>query len=352
MNVDLKDPDLYLDAVPYALFAKLRAEASLHWNPERDGAGFWSVLRYDDITAISKDPATFSSAVANGGVRIFNENERGAGDLGSPDIGIPFISTDPPQHRWYRAAVLPGLKLARVRDMSERLNARIAVLLDAVEELDGEFDFIERIAAPFPLMTLAELFGVPVTDIDKLYAWSNVIIAEDDPTLRVSPAQMAATMGEMLSYASFAFDDRRRDPKDDLLSMVAHTRLDGQPITRADFIGTFLLLLVGGNETTRNSIAHGMIAFTENPAQWDKLRANRALMPSAVREIVRYASPVLHMRRTADRLLGDSYIWSILGAGRHQFNLVTMGAIMGGNVRVGLEDNIFLGRGELAKSNA
>ncbi|MGH8598756.1 MAG: cytochrome P450, partial [Gammaproteobacteria bacterium] len=93
-SVDLKNPDLYVDAVPYALFAELRRSAPLHWNLENDGAGFWSVLRYDDIVAISKDPVTFSSSHANGGHRIFNENERGVGDLGTSAIGIPFISTD------------------------------------------------------------------------------------------------------------------------------------------------------------------------------------------------------------------------------------------------------------------
>jgi linalool 8-monooxygenase len=300
-RADLKDPDLYLNGVPYALFAELRKAAPLHWNPESDGAGFWSVLGYEDITAISKDPKTFSSAYANGGHRIFNENERGVGDLGSSAIGVPFISTDPPLHRAYRSTVLPGLKLTRVREMTERLKARIAGLLDKVMDLSGEFDFIEHLAAPFPLLTLAELFGVPASDIDKLYAWSNALVGEDDPTLRISPAQMAETLGEMLGYASYLFDLRRAAPQDDILSLLANGTLAGEPISRADFLGTFILLLVGGNETTRNSIAHGMVAFTENPDQWRLLGQQPALMPLAVREILRYASPVFHMRRTAMR---------------------------------------------------
>ncbi len=298
-SVDLKDPDLYLHGVPYATFAAMRQQASLHWNPESDGAGFWSVLGYEDITAISKDPKTFSSAYANGGHRIFNENERGVGDLGSSAIGVPFISTDPPLHRAYRSAVLPGLKLTRVREMEDRLRARVSAVLDKVETLGSEFDFVEHIAAPFPLMTLAELFGVPLSDIDKLYEWSNAMVGEDDPTLRISPEQAAATMGEMLGYASYLFDLRRAAPQDDILSMLANGKLDGEPISRADFLGTFILLLVGGNETTRNSISHGMVAFTENPDQWQLLREQPALMPLAVREILRYASPVFHMRRTA-----------------------------------------------------
>lgn len=105
------------------------------------------------------------------------------------------------------------------------------MLLDGLEGEQGEFDFVERIAAPFPLMTLAELFGVPVEDIDKLYAWSNAMVGEDDPTLRVSPAQMAATLGEMLDYANFIFDARRAEPQDDILSMLAHE----SPERRADF---------------------------------------------------------------------------------------------------------------------
>ena len=299
--IDLKDPDLYIDGVPYALLADLRREAAVHWNPESDGAGFWSVLCYDDIVAISKDPETFSSAYEHGGHRIFNENERGVAELGAGTVGVPFISTDPPLHRWYRNAVLPGLKLARVREMGPRLKARIASLLDRVETLDGEFDFVRHIAAPFPLLTLAELFGVPAEDIDRLYDWSNALVGEDDPSLRVSPEQTVALLGEMLDYASFIFDARRREPQDDILSMLAHGQLNGEPISRADFLGTFILLLVGGNETTRNSIAHGMVAFTANPAQWELLAARRELMSSAVREIVRYASPVFHMRRTATR---------------------------------------------------
>ena len=119
-SVDLKNPDLYLDGVPYGLLAELRQAAPLHWNPETMARAFWSVLRYADIAAISKDPETFSSAHAHGGHRLFNENERGVGELGESAIGVSFISTDPPLHRWYRAAVLPGLKLSRVREMGDR----------------------------------------------------------------------------------------------------------------------------------------------------------------------------------------------------------------------------------------
>lgn len=299
MALDLKDPDLYADGVPYARLAELRAAGDVHWNPEADGPGFWSVLRHADITAVSKDPQTFSSAFANGGHRIFNEHERGTAALGANAVGIPFISTDPPEHRWYRSAVLPGLKLGRVREMVPRLEARIASLLDRVQERGDSFDFVEHIAAPYPLLTLAELIGVPDADIDRLYDWSNALVGEDDPTLRISPEQMLATMGAMLDYANHLYDARHREPGDDILSMLVHTQINGQPLARADFIATFILLLVGGNETTRNSIAHGMVAFTEHRDQWEKLRSDRSLMPAAVREIVRYASPVLHMRRTA-----------------------------------------------------
>ena len=175
-SVDLKNPDLYLDGVPYGLLAELRQAAPLHWNPETMARAFWSVLRYADIAAISKDPETFSSAHAHGGHRLFNENERGVGELGESAIGVSFISTDPPLHRWYRAAVLPGLKLSRVREMSDRLRVRIKTLLDVLDGERGEFDFVEHIAAPFPRMTLAEFFGVPAEDIDKLYLWSNAMV--------------------------------------------------------------------------------------------------------------------------------------------------------------------------------
>jgi linalool 8-monooxygenase len=308
--MDLKNPDTYATGVPYAALAELRRASPVCWNPETDGAGFWSVLRHADIAEVSRNPAVFSSAFEHGGHRIFNENEVAVANSGSSAIGIPFISTDAPLHREYRGIAQPGLSVARIRAMEERLSARLDSLLDAMAGQDGEFDFVQALAAPFPLVTLAELFGVPQTDSDRLYAWSNVMVGEDDPSIRPSQEEAARCFGEMIDYASWIYEDRKRAPRDDMLSMLANAELAGRPLSRADFLGSFVLLLVGGNETTRNSISHAMIAFTEARDQWAQLRADPGLAAAAAREIVRWASPVLHMRRTAlvDTAIGGQAI--------------------------------------------
>ncbi|MDP1626130.1 cytochrome P450 [Parvibaculum sp.] len=290
---DLKDPDLYLHEQHHEVFRRLRAEEPVYWNPEADGAGFWAVTRYDDIEAISKNPKLFSSAKHNGGHRIFNEN-----DIDGNDTDASMISMDPPEHAGYRRMVTPGFVPKRISNMEDRIRARVTRLLDAMPKT-GEAEFISAVAAALPIEVLAELFGVPESDGPKLFEWSNATVGEDDPELRVSDEYMRQCILEMAGYAAGLWQQRLEKPGDDLISMLAHSKIGGEAMNFPTYIGTFILLVVAGNETTRNSISGGLLALSENPEERKKLLDDPSLIPSAVQEIVRWVSPVLHMRRTA-----------------------------------------------------
>ncbi|MEH3102222.1 cytochrome P450 [Sphingomonas adhaesiva] len=298
MTVDLKDPALYEAGVPWDTFAALRRDDPVHWNPESDGAGFWALTRHADIVEVSRQPQLFSSAHENGGHRIFNENEVGLTGAGESAIGIPFISRDPPIHTRYRKFVMPALSPVRLDGIEARIRERVAALIADIPP--GEpIDLVPALSAPLPLMTLAELLGVSIDLWPKLYDWTNAFVGEDDPEFRQSPEAMAATLGEFFAFAQGLFEARRAEPSGDIASLLANAEIDGVPVPFGDFVGNLILVLVGGNETTRNSLSHGVAAFSAHPDQWDAIRADRDLLKTAAPEIVRYASPVMHMRRTA-----------------------------------------------------
>jgi linalool 8-monooxygenase len=306
---DLNDPDHYVAQMPYALFAEVRRREPVYWNPEPDGPGFWAVLGFDDIVTVSKQPDLFSSAFENGGHRIFNENEAGLAGSGDAGIGIPFISRDPPTHTQYRKVVMPALSPARLDGIEQRIEARVAALFDAVPR-NETIDILPLFTVPLPLLTLAELLGVPPEKWPDLHRWTDAFVGEDDPDFRQSPEAMQAVIGEFFGFSEALFDDRRAVPSNDLASLLANSPIDGKPAAFGDFVGNLILALVGGNETTRNTINHTIIAFAKAPAQWQAIRDNPDLLAGGVKEMLRYASAVIHMRRTAmrDTVLGGKTI--------------------------------------------
>jgi linalool 8-monooxygenase len=295
---DLKDPDLYQDRAPYDVFERLRREEPVYWNPETDGAGFWALTRHADIVEVSRRTDLFSSAYENGGHRIFNENEVGLTGAGDSAVGIPFISRDPPIHTKYRKFVMPALAPGRLGDIEQRVEERVAALLAKVP-LGETVNIVPLLSAPLPLLTLAELLGLPSERWVKLYHWTNAFVGEDDPEFRQSPESMAETMSEFFAFSQELFEARRAQPGPDIGSLLANAEIDGVPVPFKDFVANLILVLVGGNETTRNSLSHTMIAFSKNPDQWDAIRSDPDILKTAPAEFVRYASPVLHMRRTA-----------------------------------------------------
>jgi linalool 8-monooxygenase len=296
--IDLKNPDLYRDGIPHEVFARLRREAPVAWNAEDDGRGFWAVTRYEDIVAVSKNPKAFSSARIHGGHRIFDENVVGVAGVGADKTEAPMISMDPPEHNQYRRMVSPGFAPRRVQVLEDRIRDRVVGILDRLAGADT-CDFVADIAAELPIQMLAELMGVPQEERAMLFEWSNALIAEDDAEYRSSPEVVAEKIARMAEYALNLWQARFEHPGDDLISMLVHSRVDGVAMTRERYIGTFILLVAAGNETTRNSLSGGFLALAEHPAEKRRLIEDPSLLPGAVAEIVRWVSPVMHMRRTA-----------------------------------------------------
>nr|Q59723.1 RecName: Full=Linalool 8-monooxygenase; AltName: Full=Cytochrome P450 111; AltName: Full=Cytochrome P450lin [Pseudomonas putida]AAA25810.1 cytochrome P-450lin [Pseudomonas putida] len=295
---DLKNPDLYTQQVPHDIFARLRREEPVYWNPESDGSGFWAVLRHKDIIEVSRQPLLFSSAYENGGHRIFNENEVGLTNAGEAAVGVPFISLDPPVHTQYRKVIMPALSPARLGDIEQRIRVRAEALIERIP-LGEEVDLVPLLSAPLPLLTLAELLGLDPDCWYELYNWTNAFVGEDDPEFRKSPEDMAKVLGEFMGFCQELFESRRANPGPDIATLLANAEINGQPVALRDFIGNLTLTLVGGNETTRNSISHTIVTLSQQPDQWDILRQRPELLKTATAEMVRHASPVLHMRRTA-----------------------------------------------------
>lgn len=307
--IDLKDSRLYEAGIPWDHFARLRRDDPVHWSPETDGAGFWSVTRHADIVAVSKNPALFSSAYENGGHRIFNENEVGVIGAGESAIGQAFISRDPPTHTQYRKHVMPAVSPARLGDIEARIRQRAERLIADIP-MGQPVDLVPLLSAPLPLLTLCELLGIDPEMWRQLYHWTNAFVGEDDPDFRQSPEAMARTLEEFVGFASELFEVRRASPSHDIASLLANMEMGGQRVAFRDFLGNLILVLVGANETTRNSLSHTVRAFCDNPGQWQRLRDDRSLLKTAAPEMVRWASPVLHMRRTAmqDTELGGKSI--------------------------------------------
>lgn len=298
-DVDLKNPDLYINGAPHEVFTRLRAEDPVHWNPEADGRGFWAITKYDDIVAISKNPALFSSAREHGGHRMFDENVVGLASIGTAsETEAPMISIDPPEHNRYRRMVSPGFSPTRLRALEDRIRERVCAILDRLGDR-RECEFVTEVAAELPIQVLAELLGIPQEDRLKLFDWSNSMIAEDDPEMRKSPEAVGADLNAMAEYSIRLWNERIARPGGDLVSMLAHSEIDGEKMSMERYLGTFLLLVVAGNETTRNSISGGLVTLAQFPAERQRLAANPAALGTTAAEIIRYVSPVLHMRRTA-----------------------------------------------------
>jgi linalool 8-monooxygenase len=290
---EVGDPDVYQRGEGRALLARLRKQAPVWWTPHPSG-GFWSVLRYKDIVAASKNPRVFSSARMWGGHRIADEAESEI----TKGLEASMLSMDPPEHTQYRQVVAPAFTPDRLRALEENIRGRVTAILDAISPR-GECELVTSVAANLPIQVIAALLGAPEEDGQKLFEWSNVLIGEDDPEMRPSPEQLQSSAKEMGDYALKLWLARMRKPGDDIVSMLVNSEVDGEPLSVKRYYNTFFLLLIAGNESVRHSIANGIIALAEHPAEKQRLLDDPSLIPLAAKEIVRWVSPVLHMRRTA-----------------------------------------------------
>ena len=290
--INVSDPALYEQDTWQPLFTRLRRESPVHFCAASAYGPYWSVTRYQDIMKVELDHATFSSQT--GGIQVEDQ----PGGMERPS----FIRMDPPRHSEQRRTVAPVAAPTNLAHFETTIRARTVSVMDALPR-GATFDWVEHVSIELTTMMLATLFDFPWEDRRKLTFWSDVAIANvNSPDAPVhSEEERFAELKGMGAYFLELWKARAgQPPKLDLISMMAHS-----PATREmpsmEFIGNLALLIVGGNDTTRNSMSGGLLALSENPEQWAKLRANPALVPSLVAETIRYQTPVIHMRRTATR---------------------------------------------------
>jgi cytochrome P450 len=291
-SIDVSDPALYQDDTWRPLFARLRREDPIHHCPQSPFGPYWSVTRYSDIMAVELDHATFSSASELGGIQITDQPQ--GREISS------FIRMDPPRHTAHRKTVAPIVAPSNLANMEATIRQRTAAVLDGLPR-NETFDWVDRVSIELTTMMLATLFDFPWEDRRKLTWWSDVAIANvNSPDAPVrSEDERYAELTQMAQYFGRLWNERLdAEPRFDLISMLAHGK-DTREMPPMEFIGTLALLIVGGNDTTRNSMTGGLLALHQNPDQWRKLRANPSLVPSLVAETIRWQTPVIHMRRTA-----------------------------------------------------
>ncbi len=291
-SIDVSDPRLYQDDSWRPLFEQLRRDDPVHYCEASPFGPYWSVTRYDDIFAVELDHANYSSSSEFGGIQITDQ------PLGQEFAN--FIRMDPPGHTAHRRTVAPIVAPSNLANFEPLIRKRTSDVLDALPR-NETFDWAERVSTDLTNMMLATLFDFPWEDRMKLTWWSDVAIANVDSADAVvhSQGERVSELTRMGEYFRKLWDARAAAPPAfDLISMLAHSEATRNLQSR-EFIGTIALLIVGGNDTTRNSMSGGLMALAENPGQFEMVRARRELIPNLVSEIIRYHTPVLHMRRTA-----------------------------------------------------
>ena len=292
-EVDIIDPSRWAAGIPHSEFEMLRAVAPVFWHEMPGHRGFYAVTKYEDVVAISRNPKLFSSA--RGGTNLEDYEEE---DLSQ--IQLLMVNMDPPLHGKYRKLISKGFTPKMTRRMAPRVSQTVADILDKVSGM-ARCDFVREVAAELPLVVIADLMGIPQEDRALVYDWSNRLIGFDDPEFQTSLEDARVAAFEIWMYANDLAESRRGTPGTDLTRVLMNAMVDGEELTEMEFDAFFLMLAVAGNETTRNAISGGLLALLENPDQLALLRENvddEALMNSAVEEIIRWVTPVVHFRRT------------------------------------------------------
>src|SRR5271170_4681264 len=289
--IDVGDPELFRTNTHLPYFERLRREDPVHFVDSARYGPFWSITRYQDIMEVDINHQAFSSEAFLGGITI--------GGQGGPDGGLPmFIAMDPPKHDAQRKVVSPIVSPANLAVMEGLIRERAARILDELP-IGETFDWVDRVSIELTTQMLATLFDFPWEDRRKLTRWSDVATTPPGGGVIDTEDQRRAELMECANYFTNLWNERvNAPPGNDLISMMAHGEAT-RNMDRMEFLGNLVLLIVGGNDTTRNSISGGVLALNENPREYDKLRANPSLIPSMVCETIRWQTPLAHMRRRA-----------------------------------------------------
>lgn len=304
-DIDLTDLDRWVQGVPYEWFALLRRQQPAFWQDEREGRGFWSLTRYDDVVAATKDYATFSSA--RGGTSLMDLTPE------QVEARMSMLDADPPYHTRLRSIVNKAFTPRAISAYESRIRELVREILGQAFERD-ELDYVAEVSMETPMWVLCEIMGAPTEDRRQLIALGDAMLGNTDPDLAGEytfgqtdlseyaklPFSSPAAL-EMFEYGHRLADDRRRAPRDDITTRLLQAEVDGDRLSEHEFDLFFLLLVTAGNETTRHAISHGTHALLTNRGELQRLRDDPSLIPTAADEILRWGCSLLHFRRTATR---------------------------------------------------
>lgn len=308
--VDLTDPQVFSSRGDYAhdAFAKMRDEAPVMWHPEHVAAGFWAVSTYELVKKVELDPETYSSQ--RGGILMtYGLPEHPRHPLLHSSSLNSLINLDRPYHTPLRMEHMQFFRQGFVAELRKRVDVYVGELLDAMAKQGPVVDMVEMFSAELPLFTLCEILGVPAADRPKLVHWMHFLEtsqyqAQQEGLGNVSQEQIMTFLSEiqaMFEFGRHLLEERRREPKEDLLSAIANVKIDGKPLSPEFLDGSWLLIIFAGNDTTRNSLSGTMRLLTQFPDQKAKLQADESLYPNFVHEAIRMVSPVTYMRRTVTK---------------------------------------------------
>lgn len=300
-SVDVTSPAQYATGIPHDTFAEMRATPGLVWHPY-ESSGFWAATRYDDVKAISMQPKVFSSGIGHTNLWDLEAD--------ALEARRSIIDTDAPDHTRLRRLVSKAFAPNSIRAWEETTRSIAGELLDEYVERGGG-DWVELVAAPLPIRVILTILGVPMEDADHLVELSNYLVegTTDRPTLapdafgnttplRLLPFASPASHA-LFEYGERMFAARKAEPRDDVVTQLVQAEDAGDRLSHDEFRNLFHVLVFAGNETTRTAITHGAMALAANPGEWARLAAEPSLVDQATEEVLRWATPVLHMRRTA-----------------------------------------------------
>jgi cytochrome P450 len=303
-DIDLVNPDAYVERIPFEWFDHLREEHPVIWHPEPEpNQGFWAVTRYDDLTEVHMDWDTYSSELGAVALEELDPEQL--------EIRKSMLETDPPRHTELRKICSKRFSARGVGRYEDWIREVARTVLDRALA-DSEFDFVAEISRELPIRFLCSIFTVPQEDAPQLITWGDQMIANQDPDLSAAVVDKVDTEAyrnlpfrsptalEVFAYADRQRDQRLAEPADDVIQALTVAQSEGI-LNEREFHNYFALLMIAGNETTRHTISHGMLALMEHPDQLELLRAEPERIPAATEEILRWATPVLHFRRTATR---------------------------------------------------
>jgi cholest-4-en-3-one 26-monooxygenase len=291
---DFNDLDTFARiGFPHHLATPLRQADPIHWH-DVSGDPFWLILRHADVISVSRNWRVFSSTNEHGGIHGLNEYQRRR-KLDNLGENV-FATMDPPEHSKYRGLVSKAMMPSAVRRVSDRVQeVSVARIAEALEK--DICDFVVDVSQWIPLEAIAELGNIPNTNRQDVFRWVNAMLGPDEPEYSATVSAGPEGRRSLQKLCEAIYEERKVDPNDDIISMMIQAEVDGTRVTAPQCVAFFQLLISAGSETTRTTMSHGVLALTQNPEQYEAMRADESLIPQAIEEMLRWSTPVHYMRR-------------------------------------------------------